>query len=72
MSEPASMASAPRGVPILLLYPEFGSHAKQWWVGMYSFVENTWVIKTPYTLNGKSVICGDIPQPVGWHSLPPV
>ena len=70
--EPAKMESAPKLVPILILFPEFDVYARQWWIGIWSHTESQWVIKTPYTVDGKAVVCNNMPNPIGWHSLPPV
>lgn len=65
------MQDAPKDKQILLLIPAFDSYAMSWWVGYYSYVEKGWILKTPYTIHNKSIICTDIPEPIGWLDLPP-
>ena len=66
-----SMQDAPKDKQILLLIPAFDTYAKSWWIGYYSYVEKGWVLKTPYTINHKSVVCSNIPEPIKWRGLPP-
>lgn len=66
-----SMQNAPKDKQILLLLPAFDTYSKSWWIGYYSYVEKRWILKTPYTINNKSIICSDVPKPIGWLKLPP-
>lgn len=65
-----NMETAPKSRLILLLIPEFGIHQESWWLGHWSFVHQKWVLRTPYAIEQKVVICTDIPQPISWAELP--
>lgn len=64
------METAPKNQLILLLIPKFDVHQMSWWVGCWSFVYQKWVVKTPYSINQKIVVCTDIPRPIKWVPLP--
>lgn len=64
------MKDAPKVGPILLLLPEFDTFASQWWVGNWSYVEKQWVVRTPYSVDHKSVVASGLPQPIDWAELP--
>jgi len=65
-----SMESAPKDKLILLLIPAFGVYEECWWIGTWSWVENRWSVRTPFTYGNKIVFVSNIPRPTGWEELP--
>jgi len=64
------MMEAPKDKVILLYVPEFGASAETWWPGQWSWVNRSWQIRTPFTVDDKMVMVTEIPEPIGWQCLP--
>lgn len=63
------MHEAPKsGKPILLCIPD--GNVLCWWVGNWSGLNERWVVRTPYRVDGRMVIVPDMDAPVKWAELP--
>jgi len=65
-----SMITAPRDRLILLYLPAFGASSASWWPGIWSWSDNQWAVRTPFTQSGKVIIVTGLPDPLGWVCLP--
>jgi hypothetical protein len=64
--------TAPKSLaPLLLWLPPVGAWAAGPWRGSWSFVDETWVLHTPLTMEGKAVCLSENPEPTHWRAMPP-